>query len=63
MFTTAADNVQQQMQPAPGPPGIAEPAVLLGLGERRFSSTTDLISGMQARFSEAEEFLRSLQLL
>lgn len=50
---------QLQQQQLPLPPGRAAVAVLPTA--RSFGSASELISSMQARFSEAEEFLRSLQ--
>ncbi|KAL4421442.1 hypothetical protein ABPG75_010733 [Micractinium tetrahymenae] len=51
----------QQRVHAAATPSIYEGP--LGVAERHYSSTSELIAGMQARFSEAEGFLLSLQQL
>lgn len=42
-------------------PQLAEAAEAPGAARRSFSSTSELISSMHSRFSEAEEFLQSLR--
>ncbi|EFN54629.1 hypothetical protein CHLNCDRAFT_135165 [Chlorella variabilis] len=61
----AAGGIQWPLPAAPaGPAGPAVPAAPAAVpAERSYGSTVELISGMQARFSEAQDFLLSLRRL